>query len=106
MIAREYFAYPGGGAPYFDTFLYWFPTGGGVSHRSLHVEPLCGGAFLLVGSGVLNETLLGSDYLARSGLSLLTFTLHPYGRIAAFGFTLVGAFGLLTASSIPPLLNR
>lgn len=50
---------------------------------------------LLVGSGVLNETLLGSDYLARSGLSLLTFTLHPYGRIAAFGFTLVGAFGLL-----------
>lgn len=52
-------------------------------------------AYLLAGSGVLDETLLGSDYLADSGLSLLTFTLHPYGRIAAFGFTLVGAFGLL-----------
>lgn len=51
--------------------------------------------YLLTGDGVLNETLLGSDFLARSGLSLLTFTLHPYGRIVAFGFTLVGSFGLL-----------
>lgn len=51
--------------------------------------------YLLVGNGLLDETLLGSDYLARSGLSLLNFALHPYGRIAAFGFTLVGAFGLL-----------
>lgn len=50
---------------------------------------------LLAGDGVLEATLFGSDFLARSGLSLLTFTLHPYGRIAAFGFTLVGGFGLL-----------
>lgn len=51
--------------------------------------------YLLAGDGVLNETLLGSDFLTRSGLSLLSFALHPYGRIVAFGFTLVGSFGLL-----------
>lgn len=51
--------------------------------------------YILAGTGSLNETLLDSNFLARSGLSLLTFTLHPYGKIAAFGFTLVGSFGLL-----------
>ncbi len=51
--------------------------------------------YIVSGAGVLNETLLNSKYLAQSGLSFLTFQLHPYGRIAAFGFTLVGSFGLL-----------
>jgi len=51
--------------------------------------------YILTGAGSLNETLLGSDFLAQTGLSLLTFKLHPYGKIAAFGFTLVGSFGLL-----------
>ncbi len=51
--------------------------------------------YLVAGTGVLDETLLDSKFLAQSGLSLLTFKLHPYGRIAAFGFALVGSLGLL-----------
>ena len=51
--------------------------------------------YIVSGAGVLNETLLNSEFLARSGLTFLTFKLHPYGKIAAFGFTLVGSLGLL-----------
>ena len=51
--------------------------------------------YLVAGTGVLDETLLDSKFLAQSGLSLLSFKLHPCGRIAAFGFALVGSLGLL-----------
>lgn len=51
--------------------------------------------YIVAGAGVLDETLLDSKFLGQSGLTLLTFKLHPYGKIAAFGFTLVGSFGLL-----------
>ncbi len=51
--------------------------------------------YIAAGTGYVHETLLDSKFLAQSGLSLLTFKLHPYGRIAAFGFTLVGSLGLL-----------
>ncbi len=51
--------------------------------------------YLLSGAEAESVTLLSSAFQERTGISFLSFTLHPYSRIAAFGFTLVVAFGLL-----------
>jgi multicomponent Na+:H+ antiporter subunit D len=51
--------------------------------------------YLLSGAELESVTLLSSAFQERTGISFLSFGLHPYSRIAAFGFTLVVALGLL-----------
>ncbi len=51
--------------------------------------------YLLTGTEIESVTLFSSAFQVQSGMSFLSFSLHPYSRIAAFGFTLVVALGLL-----------
>ncbi len=53
-------------------------------------------AIYILSAGELGSVfLLTSTFAEDSGLAPLFFSEHPYGRIAAFGFILVGSFALL-----------
>jgi multicomponent Na+:H+ antiporter subunit D len=50
---------------------------------------------LLTGMEMQAVQLFESPFQAETGISFFSFSLHPYGRIAAFGFTMVLSLGLL-----------
>ena len=57
---------------------------------------LCAFSMLLLAGLELDAVrLFGSTFQAETGISFFSFSLHPYGRIAAFGFTLILSLGLL-----------
>ncbi|MDO9535808.1 MAG: proton-conducting transporter membrane subunit [Bacillota bacterium] len=51
--------------------------------------------YILSGAELGSLSLLTSTFGDGSGMAPLFFSEHPYGKIAAFGFILVGAFALL-----------
>ncbi len=51
--------------------------------------------YILTGAELGSVSLMTSTFKEASGMSPLYFVEHPYGKIAAFGFLLVGALALL-----------